>query len=84
MSARLPPVTWHAALARFASSWMQTIDRLQHVPDVGPVVANSIAEFFAEPHNRDVVEKLLAAGVQPEGGRCAERRLTCSQARLSF
>ena len=42
------------------------IDRLQHVPDVGPVVANSIAEFFAEPHNRDVVENLLAAGVQPE------------------
>ena len=50
------------------------IDRLQHVPDVGPVVANSIAEFFAEPHNRDVVEKLLAAGVQPE--RSAIRRPT--------
>lgn len=42
------------------------IERLQQVPDVGPVVANSIAEFFAERHNRDVVEKLLAAGVRPE------------------
>jgi DNA ligase (NAD+) len=42
------------------------IERLQHVPDVGPVVASSIAEFFAEPHNRVVVEKLLAAGVRPE------------------
>jgi len=42
------------------------IERLQQVPDVGPVVASSIAEFFAERHNRDVVEKLLAAGVRPE------------------
>ena len=37
---------------------------LQQVPDVGPVVAQSIAGFFAEPHNRDVVEQLLAAGVK--------------------
>lgn len=37
--------------------------RLQQVPDVGPVVARSIAQFFAEPHNREVVEQLRAAGV---------------------
>lgn len=37
---------------------------LQQVPDVGPVVAQSIAGFFAEPHNRDVVRQLLAAGVK--------------------
>ena len=44
------------------------IDRLQQVPDVGPVVAASIARFFAEPHNREVVEQLRAAGVSwPEG-----------------
>ncbi|MDP1717957.1 MAG: BRCT domain-containing protein, partial [Burkholderiales bacterium] len=30
---------------------------------VGPVVAQSIAQFFAEPHNRNVVGQLLAAGV---------------------
>ncbi len=41
-------------------------DRLQQVPDVGPVVAQSIADFFAEPHNRKVVHDLLAAGVEPE------------------
>jgi DNA ligase (NAD+) len=40
--------------------------RLQQVPDVGPVVAQSIATFFAEPHNRKVVKQLLEAGVQPE------------------
>jgi DNA ligase (NAD+) len=37
--------------------------RLQEVPDVGPVVAESIAQFFAEPHNREVIERLRAVGV---------------------
>ncbi len=36
---------------------------LQQVPDVGPVVAQSIAGFFAEPHNRAVVDELMNAGV---------------------
>jgi len=39
------------------------IDDLQQVPDVGPVVAESVAQFFAEPHNREVISGLLAAGV---------------------
>ena len=43
------------------------------VRDVGPVVAQSIARFFAEPHNREGVEQLRAAGVHwteapPEAG----------------
>jgi len=33
------------------------------VSDVGPVVAQSIIQFFAEPHNLDVVNKLRVAGV---------------------
>jgi len=37
---------------------------LLDVPDVGPVLAQSIARFFAEPHNREVIEQLRAAGVQ--------------------
>jgi DNA ligase (NAD+) len=41
-------------------------DRLQQVPDVGPVVAQSIAGFFREPHNREVVAKLLHAGIRWE------------------
>jgi DNA ligase (NAD+) len=40
------------------------VDALQQVPDVGPIVAQSIADFFAEPHNREVIEQLRAAGVQ--------------------
>jgi DNA ligase (NAD+) len=44
------------------------LDRLQQVPDVGPVVAASVARFFAEPHNIEVIEQLRAAGVNwPEG-----------------
>ncbi len=38
-------------------------EALLQVTDVGPVVAASIARFFAEPHNREVVEQLRAAGV---------------------
>jgi DNA ligase (NAD+) len=41
---------------------------LQSVPDVGPIVAESIAAFFAEAHNREVIDGLRAAGVHwPEG-----------------
>ena len=36
---------------------------LLEVGDVGPVVAASIAHFFAEPHNRDVIKALRKAGV---------------------
>src|SRR5262249_47198147 len=36
---------------------------LLEVGDVGPVVAASIAHFFAEPHNREVIKALRKAGV---------------------
>jgi len=42
--------------------------RLQQVPDVGPIVASSVAQFFAEPHNREVIEQLRAAGLTWEEG----------------
>lgn len=38
-------------------------ERLQQVPDIGPVVAGSIHAFFAEQHNGDVIRKLQQAGV---------------------
>jgi len=38
-------------------------ERLQQAPDVGPVVAASIASFFAESRNRAVIESLRKAGV---------------------
>ena len=39
------------------------VERLLEVPDVGPVVADSIHTFFAQRHNREVVEQLRACGV---------------------
>jgi DNA ligase (NAD+) len=45
-----------------------TPEQLLQVPDVGPVVADSIRTFFDQPHNREVVEQLRAVGVHwPEG-----------------
>jgi DNA ligase (NAD+) len=40
-----------------------SVDQLQAVPDVGPVVAASIRSFAEEPKNRALVDKLAAAGV---------------------
>jgi DNA ligase (NAD+) len=40
-----------------------SIVQLVEAPDVGPVVAQSIRTFFDQPHNREVVEQLRAAGV---------------------
>ena len=36
---------------------------LQAVPDVGPVVARHVLDFFLEPHNLEVVERLRAQGI---------------------
>jgi DNA ligase (NAD+) len=46
-----------------------TPEQLLDVPDVGPVVAASAHNFFAEPHNRTVIEQLRAPGKLnwPEG-----------------
>ncbi|MCG6886224.1 MAG: NAD-dependent DNA ligase LigA [Proteobacteria bacterium] len=38
-------------------------DDLMTVPDIGPVVAKSITSFFSQKHNREVVSKLLQAGI---------------------
>jgi len=39
------------------------VDALMQVSDVGPIVAESIHTFFAQPHNIEVVQQLQAAGV---------------------
>lgn len=43
-------------------------ESLQQVPDVGPVVAARIAHFFAEPHNREAIAALQAAGMHWQEG----------------
>ncbi|CAN5880740.1 NAD-dependent DNA ligase LigA [soil metagenome] len=37
--------------------------QLLEVNDVGPIVATSLHTFFAQPHNREVVEQLRACGI---------------------
>lgn len=40
------------------------MEDLLTVNDVGPVVANSIISFMSESHNREVIEQLLASGIE--------------------
>jgi len=39
------------------------MEALTGVPDVGEVVAESIYAFFREPHNRTVIDALIARGI---------------------
>ncbi|MFV1996968.1 MAG: NAD-dependent DNA ligase LigA [Acidiferrobacterales bacterium] len=39
-------------------------EALEAVPDVGPIVAESISTFFKQPHNDEVIKKLIKAGVR--------------------
>lgn len=50
-----------------------SVEQLLEVRDVGPVVAESIHTFFAQPHNREVVQQLRACGVHWEEGAPAEK-----------
>jgi DNA ligase (NAD+) len=50
-----------------------SVEQLLEVPDVGPIVAESIRTFFAQPHNREVVEQLRACGMHWEEGEPAAR-----------
>jgi len=62
-------------LARHFGSLDRVMDAssedLLAVPDVGPVVAQSIRAFFDQPHNREVVEQLRAAGIHWTEGEAA-------------
>jgi DNA ligase (NAD+) len=49
-----------------------SLEHLQSVPDIGPVVAASVRRFFDEPATADLIAKLAAAGLNmgspvPEG-----------------
>jgi len=50
-----------------------SVEELQEAPDVGPIVAESIAAFFRERHNREVIEQLRAAGVRWKEGERAKK-----------
>jgi DNA ligase (NAD+) len=50
-----------------------TVEQLQDVADVGPIVAQSLRTFFDQPHNREVVEQLRACGLTWAEGEPAEQ-----------
>ena len=41
-------------------------DALEAVDDVGPIVAETIQDFFNNPENRDAIDALLDTGVDPQ------------------
>ena len=47
-----------------------TVDDLQKVPDVGPIVAQSISDWFKKPYNKKFLDKFKKAGIiiTPEKG----------------
>ncbi|MBK5915683.1 NAD-dependent DNA ligase LigA [Rhodocyclus purpureus] len=51
-----------------AAAGSADLERLQRVPDVGPTVAACVVDFFAEPHNLEVVAALRSAGLEWEEG----------------
>jgi DNA ligase (NAD+) len=61
--------------AKTLAEWLGRFDLIRRVPaallrvlpDIGGTVADSIAEFFAEPKNQEAIDALLAAGVAPQG-----------------
>lgn len=41
-----------------------SVEQLQSIPDVGPVVAQCIYDFLRDPVNVDIIDRLASAGIQ--------------------
>jgi DNA ligase (NAD+) len=41
-----------------------TVEDFAGITGIGPILAGNVVEWFAHPHNRQVVDKLRAAGVR--------------------
>jgi DNA ligase (NAD+) len=69
--------------AKTLAEWLGRFDLIRRVPaallrvlpDIGGTVAESIAEFFAEPKNQEAIDALLAAGVAPKGEHAPSAKL---------
>ncbi|MYM66972.1 NAD-dependent DNA ligase LigA [Pseudoduganella sp. FT55W] len=69
--------------AKTLAEWLGRFDLIRRVPaallrvlpDIGGVVADSIADFFAEPKNQEAIDALLAAGVAPQGEHAPSAKL---------
>jgi len=69
--------------AKTLAEWLGRFDLVRRVPaallrvlpDIGGIVAISIAEFFAEPKNQEAIDALLGAGVKPKGEHAPSAKL---------
>lgn len=52
-----------------------TEDVLQKISDIGPIVSKHIVAFFSEKHNRNVIHKLIKAGVHWEKVKVSKQDL---------
>jgi DNA ligase (NAD+) len=43
-----------------------TADELEALEDIGPVMAQAIADYFADEHNQEVLDRLIEGGLAPE------------------
>jgi DNA ligase (NAD+) len=64
-----------ASLPKLAEA---TMDQLEEVGEVGPKVAQSIAEFFSEPANRKLIQRL-----KDEGLKMTEKRAALEDTRMA-
>ena len=48
-----------------------TVDELQTIEGIGPVVSQSIVDWAARPQNQEIIGRLVAAGVNPVEARSA-------------
>ena len=64
-----------ASLPKLAEA---SVEELEEVPEVGPKVAQSIADFFSEPANRKLIQRL-----KDEGLKMTEKRAAPEDTRLA-
>ena len=57
------------SLGTLAAIRSASVEELSAIDGVGPVIAESVHAFFAEPANAELVDRLVAAGVTTEGER---------------
>ena len=61
-----------------------TLDELQEVQDVGPIVAQHLVSFFAQKHNREVIAALALVGVVPQVVKQAQGEKSVALAGRTF
>ncbi len=59
-------------------------EELEEIKEIGPEVSRSVVEFFGEEKNRNIVERLLENGVQPQPPKKPEKTGPLEDLKLVF